>query len=543
MTRLATVLLLVAGPHSACGARDDSDESYPDVEWSGTYEKACSTACGQGITLLKDMICVSVKTNYDNIMDKMKKGIPKEVPNQLCATAEVKLPAQTKPCEEFRGCEWRVGTAPSDNCGWSDTTCAPASGSPDESLVKFCDMAERDGLIENRSFFQSKNGLVTVGCVSTLDSICTITINQPPNNGMFTSIGTNLKASKTKVAEAMHKCEDPDVIVIASQEMKNVAGDIFSPLSDHLATGDWAEVGRCGARISAGVQVLVKAVKRMYFAPLTLRCWYDENSYGGKGAWTNTKGTAFLKLNTVKGILVAASTHGQRGGVLSKPRRDQLLAAAQQIVEANPQIVAWGGDFNTRTNISADTELGQEILQFGSSHPEDIPVSDTEYFHDANSNWSQDPAAVLRALQQTPDKFGSEDGKSLQELLTDATHGKLREVEGVRDLCPTYRKAPDSGKFKKTGMFLARDGSTKKKMWGIAKDGKTINEWKPYVACKAVGYPVEYFLSPLVGKTKWPDRAPSWTERIIVTNRSKCSRPKKVISAEDHDVLLARCSL
>jgi len=504
-----------------------------NLQWVGTYEDQCSVSCGSGFKALKGEVCI----NFMRV----------KLPKHRCEVAAVPRPAPAVACEEVIGCQWQLAAAPRDRCGWSDVTCA-AGGSPEESLQPYCEKAAQAGIIMKRELFQSKYGLINDGCpTESLESICTITVNQPSASGVLDSPKTNLEISKAKVEEAIRQCNSPDIIAIDSQEMYNLYADNFSPFSDHFAAGEYAEAGRCEAKISPGVQVLVKEAKRKYFAPLPLSCFKDDGLYGGAAAVSNTKGTAFLQLNTVKGILVAASTHAQHGGVISEARVQQVLAAARQITDMKPKIVAWAGDFNHRTDIEATTSLGKKMLALGSSHPEEFPTKDGSVYEDPSPGQSQDPVAALRELQQIPDPLGGEDGKTLQELLTEETQGLLSEVPGIRRLCPTYRKAPNAGQFKDSGMLLLSDGSkVQKKMFGNPADAKKLKEWMPYFGCKAEGYPLEYFLSPLdKSKTPWPKRAPSWTERIVVTTSAagSCDQPEKVISEEDHDVLLARCRI
>lgn len=292
--------------------------------------------------------------------------------------------------------------------------------------------------------------------------------------------------------------------------------------------------------MSPGVVVLVKKSLREHFAPSIGRCVHDSNLYGGDKALTNTKGTVFLELFTVVGPLVAASTHGARGDVICEPRVQMIQGAVKQIMDMKPAIVAWGGDFNPRTQVNGDDDL----LSLGATHPD--TTSPTRV--DPRAHWAPwfNATAAYEQLAATPDILGGADGKSLQQVLKEASGGHLMEVPLIRSLCPTYKKK-SGGKFKDTDMMLLADGTKEQKGWFSQPQGsRVIEEWKPSFACQAPGSSdLEYYASPLDGKTEWPSRSPSWTERLVVhaTAGTKCQRPRKVLAEDDHDVLYARCDL
>merc|ERR1719221_117781 len=112
--------------------------------------------------------------------------------------------------------------------------------------------------------WRSAHALDNSGCPDdTLNSICTATINHPA------TLSEGSSKADIRAGALLDGCNGADVAVIATQEMTNLWGDIFPSILDHrmLAERNYVEVGRCGARISTGVVVLVKESLRVYFAP------------------------------------------------------------------------------------------------------------------------------------------------------------------------------------------------------------------------------------------------------------------------------------
>mmetsp|Transcript_1448 Transcript_1448/g.2224 ORF Transcript_1448/g.2224 Transcript_1448/m.2224 type:complete len:376 (-) Transcript_1448:25-1152(-) len=375
--------------------------------------------------------------------------------------------------------------------------------------------------------------------------MCVLTMNQVSAHRPFGSYMEHLNEAHSKAKDAIQKC-DSDLVVIAVQEMTNTYKDMFNEfVTDSFLEGlttQYEAVGRCGSEISPGLVVLAKTSKRSdgliardFVAPIQGSCFKDDNKYGDKGAWTNVKGTVFLELFTVRGLLLSASTHSTYGDDES-PRFQMISTQARRIADMKPAMVAWAGDFNMRTDVSA---VVAQLKVVGTPHPDASELSNSKVDGTVKGNLNAEAAYDL--LFNIDDAFGS--GQTFAAAIQSSSGGFLAEVPGVKKLCPTYKKRASAGAWKDNG----------KKIPGTANRfglfGKTQYDWSPSFACQAPDstYGVEYYANPEDGSTRWPKHAPSWTERVVLHSggASKCGPFQKAIplSRDDHDALFVACEL
>lgn len=518
-----------------------------DVAWHGEYG-SCSTGCGRGTRALTGMICK--KAGFLSAAQEALSSEPAEVARHLCESeSDLAMPASSIVCASDERCELRLGPDPESACGWKNVFCAEQGkpdpeGSTEDPLAEFCMSARKRHWfpLPDKVDYKYRHGLVTSGCPEqTLQSMCVVTINQMSKNKPFANYTANLKQAFYKAEDAITKCNS-DIVILAVQEMTNTYKDMFGefaagPRGNGIAPSVYQEVGRCGGEISSGVVVLAKFAALEFIAPLLAdSCQKDDSKYGGKGAFTNTKGTVFLEILTVRGLLLAASTHGTHGNK-PQPRLDMISAASRRITDMKPAMVAWAGDFNMRTETDA---VQEKLIRLGTPHPKPSELSESRV--DETPSGELDADAAYQMLHQIPDTFAA--GQTFAHVIKETSGGFLEEVPGVRNLCPTYKKRASEGSFKPNGKTLPNKKSGMFNLFNAKQYG-----WNPSFACRSPGSPhgVEYYTNPADGRSKWPKHAPSWTERVVVHTGGvpKCGPPQKAVplSSDDHDALFVSCQL
>lgn len=491
-------------------------------EWVARYA-GCSTLCGSGVEKMVMAVCMQGgRVVADDACNQKAKPVDKK-------------------CEEHFGCEWRLGGVPKDGCGWAREALCFERGGEKAVDKAFCEKI----IAESGDDFLLRTGRINGKCKGTeLAKICVATMNHE----------SGLDDATRKGEELVTKCGDVDAIVIATQGLTQTSNKMFWTVFESFGEGlrPFVPVSRCGGKISAGVLVLAHESKEHLFAPLRGACITEDKA----GNWRllpnmfRTKmGSVILEVHTVSGVLAAASTHGPTGGTISSNRTSSFEATVNHILGLSPKYVAWGGDFNMR--IPFENEDDSSILSLGVTHP----PPDSEGV-DQKPEWTAmfNPTAAYDRLRGFLDILGSEK-KTLAQELESFSDGILVEVDGVRDLCPSYSKAGGAGE---TPSY-----------WGDLVGRRDARPWLPNFACQAPGREVEYYMSPLSekdGKVKWSgesSQAPSWTDRLIVSQATErtlastgkkhvalvnaetvaCGRPEKILVATGHDVILSVCKL
>lgn len=440
-----------------------------------------------------------------------------KVPDLVCEEIkDLALPATEEPCAEHRGCAWQCAAPTEGRCGWpavEDTRCTAGGQQADKD---FCGQAQHLPTVED---FVVSNCLVACPKDAPVpETARVLTVNH-----LDKAKGSNGKKGLLAVMSDSYAKED--LVVLMTQELgsfrKYVNDEALRPLGLRL-------VDACALKVSGGLALFAKSGLRHLLAPKATSCEMVE---GRTFAWTNTKGTAFMDVRTVRGALVMASTHGSRGGTLLTARVQEFhdvagklmsLRAAAEERDGRKASVFWAGDMNSRSYI-----VDEAALSFGTTHPTGEGV------RDAHAHLTYDPTKALQQLQagRGRDIVGStedgpaDDGPTFAELLKSTAGGMLTEAPGMDRICPTYYKAKGPGVEEKAGYF-----------------SKEPPSWKPHWACQAPGSSVvEYYERSKWSGTNEKSRAPSWTERIFTS--TDCDSVSKVIQQKDHDVLHTRCRL
>eukprot|EP00929_Paragymnodinium_shiwhaense_P108988 TRINITY_DN75344_c0_g1_i1.p1 TRINITY_DN75344_c0_g1~~TRINITY_DN75344_c0_g1_i1.p1 ORF type:complete len:452 (+),score=55.44 TRINITY_DN75344_c0_g1_i1:163-1518(+) len=300
-----------------------------------------------------------------------------------------------------------------------------------------------------------------------------------------TETGTSQEGSFT--AALLERCQPANIVVVAQQESSttlNAAGFAQVAQCATVTSGGWGLFKKLGIQ-NTTVTVLARTAFKGSFT--------QEACTVVREGFNPGKGTAIVSVQTPRGRLVAASTHSTHGGIEEPDRVKGFHDAVKKIIGFAPTYVAWAGDFNPRTPITPELESA---------------LLDGEHTGEEN----------FQMLAEQPDFLGRE-GVTFDAELEEASQGALKQLD-VRHMCPSYRKSAD--------------------------------ENKPRFACQSPGSTEEeLYFSPQDGKTQWNDngphsnRAPSWTERIMVTEEMSggCDRTEKIKSKEDHDIVLVKCFL
>merc|ERR1712187_262004 len=103
--------------------------------------------------------------------------------------------------------------------------------------------------------------------------------------------------------------------------------------------------------------------------------------------------------------------------------------------------------------------------------------------------------------------------------------GKLVEIPGLKDMCPTYYKASGSGDFGKTSPFS----------FSRVKSKPSGSAW----TCNDGRHGTEYYRLE-------SGREPSWTDRLYASawgDLVTCSDVDKLPGEHDHDPVFSTCEL
>lgn len=345
--------------------------------------------------------------------------------------------------------------------------------------------------------------------------MCIATMNAP-----YKATQANLKA-----VELVQRCNNSDILFIMTQEMTQSLKSTFNDFATDLL--GYVPIGRCGNELSAGIVAFRKdtPVLRKLFPLGQTQC---PKAQKDTAAWSNVKGTAFMSISMAFGTLVLASTHGTRGGTIMPERVEAFQKAINTILDLNPTVAVWGGDFNMRTPLEGS--VGDKLLRL-------LRL--------------ENPRRIHEVLASQPDILGIE-GRDTALELKEASGGRLEEVDGLRNLCPSYRKVPSAegaqrGAWSKMKGRLGGDQQNGQVDYaGLENNGAYKGK---ALVCRAPGSDVdEYYRSPLDGETTWEgesSRAPSWVDRIFVSKelRPGCEQPRKIISDKDHDIVFTKCKM
>jgi len=471
-----------------------------DYWWEAHYG-ACGNTCGEGSQPVLKTLCMQ----STGLLSE-----PEPVPMDHCKDKDLPLP---RACTDLTGCEWRVGDRPEGDCGFASALCW--SGRRGVTVdARLCQQASSIGL-PSAEVWRSQHAVVVDGCAALgergLRDVCVVSMNYDKGKVSTTTVKEKEPASIFK------ECGHADIVVLATQELISNVWDHFRKYVIDGATGTGYEhAAACGRDISPAVVVFVKAEKRRFLAPAHDECISLPDD---DGSTMNTKGSEVGSINSVIGVIAFASTHAARGGTIMPVRVQEVQDAAKKLVGSGARFIAWGGDFNPRTAGVADNEALQAA---GTTHPEPGDEQGDEHPY-----WSKEfnPREAQRLLAMAPDVLGRE-GESFDDALAEVAKGRIVQAPGLRSLCPTYRKKAKAGTMK--ALHIAT----------------TVSAWKPGFACQSEGGPVEYYGSELDGQTKWDgkkNRAPSWTDRLLVSPELGCKPVRKIYMEDDHDVLLTTC--
>eukprot|EP00929_Paragymnodinium_shiwhaense_P112520 TRINITY_DN8077_c0_g1_i2.p1 TRINITY_DN8077_c0_g1~~TRINITY_DN8077_c0_g1_i2.p1 ORF type:complete len:828 (-),score=165.73 TRINITY_DN8077_c0_g1_i2:116-2599(-) len=487
--------------------REGSNFELP--AWIGYYAKECERDCGRSKRALLAVECPP--RSYDSFDGGA-------MVYRLKTTTEcdqTTYPAQYLECTSTARCLFEKSTPPEGNCGWHKVKCLHYDTKA-EAKTSLCEDHYQSTLHD----WQVQNALEMSGCSERpLEKLCSVTMNEHTP-----------KHFTLKVKKIVEACAGADVITIATQETTThmkVAGAMFSKsynfpdIVTAFEEKGYVTAGYCYSILSAGVGIFVKPEKRQYFAPELYggkkdekACFFETESSQDDAA-TNTKGSTILSIPTVMGLMVAASTHADRGPTMSDGRVQLFHGTTKYLMVPGPALITWGGDFNQRVAIT-DSDMAN-LMKYGQVDDPD-PQSPKNGQKGPVPKELQ-PERVYELLKGKPDILGRHMYTTEQELEF-STGGRLQQVDGIWNHCPTYRK-DNPGVYK--GWSRTWNGN-------LACKGPGDEHIQYYNCCKYQGA---------------SSRSPSWTERIFVDRQLKagCQEAKKIFSDEDHDMLYVQCEV
>lgn len=463
----------------------------------------CSSTCGKGEQELLQLSCV-------NLMGA-------EVDEEACANSKMPMPDMVQPCEETKGCAWRC-QQPRDRCGWGAAECIEESSSTSVSS-KLCTAASH--LPDGDTFVRISLCMNAKGCTDAdfPKTVRAVTLNLPDKHAQEYE-----RSIFQLLAEAYN---DEDLLVISTQELSQKAFTKYMKKSLMPVDGKHplVLVATCLNRVSPGTALYVKEPMRRMLAPMRNDCEEIAGSSSlakNLGIGGNVKGTMIMVVRSLIGPIIVGSSHLHRGGVSSATRVREFKAAGAKIqglwrsepVKGWKPWVIWGGDFNTRTQVHSFSGLSAGITH---------PPFDLTDIADEFAGIAYDPIESLNNFHVTfMDDLG--DGRSIDQVLHEVFDGNVTQVTGIRDICPTYYKAPEPGSAKSTWL-----GGEK--------------TWRPSWSCQeSPNKPIEYYILPTMEQMQGDSsRAPSYTERIL-TGGLRCRKVEKWTQKKDHDALHAACA-
>eukprot|EP00928_Gymnodinium_smaydae_P009789 TRINITY_DN13671_c0_g1_i2.p1 TRINITY_DN13671_c0_g1~~TRINITY_DN13671_c0_g1_i2.p1 ORF type:complete len:626 (-),score=65.06 TRINITY_DN13671_c0_g1_i2:34-1911(-) len=467
---------------------------------------SCSSSCGEGVRSL-------IQVERDGIQVDMK-----HVPYGI---------AKAVPCRDIESCEWQCEHV--DVCGWGKTTC--------NGDIRACQLrSEWEPAFPSKETFTF--GMCFKPCVAshggTGRSMCAVTVNHPDEQyGRLSSLisKTCFTSEKTR----------PDILILMVQELNhagkmsiNAKNDFPDFVYDGALPG-YRLVSVCAPQMSANSAVFVREGANAHVFPRT-SC--SNEVLKSHCDWTNCKGNAVMEVWTSSGKLVVGNWHGARGGSESPERITEFEQAVRYIAQLQSflgrKLVIWGGDVNVRSRFKKNMEMVDFVKTYT---PSEL--------------WQEIEGDVLGKVGWTVDDHLQ--GKVGNDPIVQAILAKepLRQVSGWDRLCPSYRKVQHA---RREVVEHVWNGTYKRYPLGIKKKAY-ITERVVQDNLKCVSDNVHTYgrrnhgfeYTDTVALEGPKSRAPSWTERIFVSDDllKHCGEAKKNIDnrQDDHDPLFVSCTL